>query len=473
MTLWSAKGAKRATGGVLHSSDHWVATGVSIDSRTLQRGELFAAITDRRDGHDFIASAKNAGAVAALVSRIPEGLASDFPLLIVPDVLDGLRNLAAWRRGKYQGKVIAVTGSVGKTSTKEMLKVICSSRGATHVSPESYNNHWGVPLTLANLPMETDYAVIEIGMNNPGEIVPLAELTQPHVGLITTIAPAHLGAFDSLEAIAKEKGSLFAGFRANAVAVLNSNSVGLSIMEQLAQEAGAEVRHFGINESDQYQLLEIRFVKNGTVMKMQQGGREHCIMLNVFGAHFAENALGALTVAEALGLDPAFSALALREWRPPSGRGDCWNIQLHPERPPLRLIDDAFNANPSSVEAAIDAMSARLSVSPTSNSRAVLMLGDMLELGPDERKMHAEIANIPSLRVVDKVHCVGPLMRHLHERLGIEQRGEWCQSAEQLAAISGTIVAPGDLLLVKGSKGSRISIVADAIRKLELTPKRI
>lgn len=467
MNLWSAEEARRATEGDLQAGNCWSACGISIDSRTLKPGELFVALQDRRDGHEYVASARAAGATAALVSRIPDGVASDFPLLLVPDVLHGLNCLAAWRRRQCQAKVIAITGSVGKTSTKEMLKVICSRAGQTHVSPESYNNHWGVPLTLATMPKETEFSVIEIGMNQPGEIAPLAKLTRPHVGLVTTIAPAHLEAFGSLEAIAEEKGCLFDGLGQKGVAILSSESKGLSILEQHGEKMGAVIRRFGRNPDDYCQLLDIRTVDNGIVMKVRREGAEQCVMLNAFGTHFAQNALGALVAAHSVGLESTLSALALRDWRPPPGRGDSQDIYLHPEHQPLHLINDAFNANPTSVAAAIEALSARLKMS--SRSRAVLILGDMLELGPKESDMHAAIAEHPSLEIVDKVHCVGPLMRHFYKRLSKHQQGEWYETAEQLAAIVHRLVTPGDIVLVKGSKGSHLSLVVETIRKLNVS----
>ena len=462
MSLWSCKEAQRATGGEVRGS--WIASGISIDSRSLNEGELFAALSDRRDGHEFAASALSAGACAAMVSRMPEGLPPDAPLLIVPDVLAGLRGLAAWRRRQIRGRVIAVTGSVGKTSTKDMLRVILSGQGNTHAAVRSFNNHWGVPLTLANMPVETDFAVIEIGMNHRGEIAPLSRLARPHVGLITEIAPAHLEAFDSLDGIASEKAALFAGLENGGVAVVNSGSPGFSIMEDAAVSAGAEIVRFGSLAGDHYRLADARTVAAGTVIKIARNGSHHCAMLNAFGSHFARNALGAIAAAEAAGADPDVAALDLRQWNPPPGRGDFAEIQLHPERPPLRLIDDAFNANPASVAAALEAIAARRSAAPELRGRTIAVLGDMLELGGSEREMHEAIADLSSLEHVTRIHCAGPLMRRLHNRLPPDKRGEWRESAEEIAAIAGRIVAPGDLVLVKGSKSSRISIVADAIR---------
>ena len=194
--LWTAAEAAAATGG--QATLPFTASGVSIDSRSLEAGDLFVALKDVRDGHDFVAQAFARGAAAALVTHRPEGVAADAPLLIVPDVLEALGRLGAAARARTRAKVVAVTGSVGKTSSKEMLRAVLSGQGRTHAAEASFNNQWGVPLTLARMPAATEYAVIEIGMNHPGEIAPLARLAQPHVVLITTVAAAHLEAFDSV-----------------------------------------------------------------------------------------------------------------------------------------------------------------------------------------------------------------------------------------------------------------------------------
>jgi UDP-N-acetylmuramoyl-tripeptide--D-alanyl-D-alanine ligase len=215
--LWTAKEAAAATGGQVASG--WEATGVSIDTRTIEKGDLFVALTAARDGHDFVAQALEKGAAAALVTRIPEGVENSDRLLIVKDVQAGLEALGEASRARFKGKVVAVTGSVGKTSTKEMLRTVLGGQGTVHAAEKSYNNHWGVPLTLARMPRDADFAVIEIGMNHPGEIAPLAKMARPHVALVTIVAPAHLEAFESLEGIAREKASIFEGLEPRGVAV--------------------------------------------------------------------------------------------------------------------------------------------------------------------------------------------------------------------------------------------------------------
>ena len=465
MSLWTANDAQLATGG--KCNHNWIANGISIDSRTISKGDLFIALTDQRDGHQFVAAAFKAGAAAAMVSRIPEDISPNMPLLIVSNVMDGLQKLAIWRRWQINGKVIAITGSVGKTSTKEMLRVILSDQGCTFAARKSFNNHWGVPITLASMPVGIDFAVVEVGMSNPGEIELLSKLVRPHIGLITEIAPAHLATFNSLEDIAVEKASLFNALEQEKIAIVHSRSACVEILEQRAQFNKAKIRYFGDKNGDHLRLLSAHSVDSGTVMKIERDSMQYCVMLNCFGNHFVRNALGALTAAEAAGADPNVAALDLRQWQPPKGRGECVVVVLHPDLPPLNLIDDAFNANPVSVAAAFEGLAAR-KVADTKNTtdRIIVFLGDMLELGPNEVMMHEAIAELPFVDKVSTIHCSGSLMKKLYDKLNPVMRGEWCETAEEMKCLVKELVAPGDLVLVKGSKGSRISTVADAIRSM-------
>ncbi len=464
MTLWTSSDATRATGG--RSAESWQATGVSIDSRSLEAGDLFVALSDRRDGHDFVAAAFAAGAAAAMVSRVPENVPDGAPLLVVADVLDGLRRLGAEGRNRNRGKVIAVTGSVGKTSTKEMLRLVLSRQGRTHAAARSHNNHWGVPLTLARMPRGSEFTVIEIGMNQPGEIASLSGLARPQVGMITEIAPAHLAAFNAIDEIAEEKASLFSGLQADGVAVLNADSPAIEILEAAARDAKAKIVHFGAGAGVSHRLLEAQIVDTGTAMRIERHGMPHCVMLAAQGRHFARNALGVLAVVEAVGADPIVAALDLRDWAPLAGRGNCESIVLDWEKPPLSLIDDAFNANPVSMAAALEVLAARNFAEQQPRGRRIAVFSDMLELGDDAATMHAAIAELPSVESVELMHCAGPLMRRLYDSLPAGKRGEWRETAAELAASARQLAAPGDVVLVKGSKGSRASLVADAFRGL-------
>ncbi len=467
MTLWTAADAARATGG--QAIGDWAARGISIDTRSLQPGDLFIALKAARDGHDFVAQALAKGAAAALVSHHPEGVAPDAPLLIVPDVMAGLTALGAAGRARAAARVIAVTGSVGKTSTKEMLRGMLADFGTTHAAEASFNNHWGVPVTLARLDPQADFAVIEIGMNHPGEIEPLARLARPHVALITTIAPAHLEAFGSIDGIAHEKASIFRGLERDAHAIYPADLPTSPILAQAAQTSGATCLAFG-ETATAVRLHDMTQSDAALVMRAQIGEMRLAVRLRDAGAHFGMNALGCLAVAEALGLDLPRAALALGRWQPPAGRGLRQSIALDPaEDHRFTLIDDAFNANPASLKAALE-MLARMTPGRTQSARPgrrVVILGDMLELGPEELALHAAIADEPALAAVDMVHCVGPRMAALHARLPQRKQGWYVESADDLASIMHNLVAPGDIVLVKGSKSSFVSRIVDGLRNLD------
>jgi UDP-N-acetylmuramoyl-tripeptide--D-alanyl-D-alanine ligase len=468
MSLWTSTDAASATGG--HSTTDWQADGVSIDTRTLQPGDLFVALKDVRDGHDFVAAALDKGAAAALVSHIPEGVSETAPLLIVPDVLKALDALGAAARARSKARVVGVTGSVGKTSTKEMLRAILAGHGKTHAAEASYNNHWGVPLTLARMPADTAFAVIEIGMNHPGEIAPLARLARLDVAMITTVAPAHLEAFESVEGIAHEKAAIFDGLLPGGTAIFNADLDTTPILAAKARAVGARLVSFGTGAAANWRMIDARLSDHGTVVRASRDDVPLLFKVSAPGRHFALNALGALAVAEALGADPAIAAHDLGRWVPPPGRGQRERILLDVvEETFFDLIDDAFNANPASMAAALDVL---IAAKPTDGigrvggGRRIAILGDMLELGPTEAALHEAIARHPGLSAIHLIHCVGPRMRALHAALPRSQRGEWVETAPELAARSRSLIDAGDILLVKGSKGSKVSLVVDALRKM-------
>jgi UDP-N-acetylmuramoyl-tripeptide--D-alanyl-D-alanine ligase len=467
--LWTSAEAAAATGGT--STTPWEATGVSIDTRTLVPGDLFVALFAARDGHDFVATAFERGAAAALVSRIPPGPPADAPLLIVPDVLAALEALGRAARARSGARVAAITGSVGKTSAKEMLRTIFAAQGRTHASHASYNNHWGVPLTLARMPADTEYAVIEIGMNHPGEIAPLARMARPHAVRVTTVGAAHLEAFGTLEAIAVEKGSICDGLEPGGTAVLHGDIPQTPILRAAAARAGARVITFGTAPSNHHRLTDIR-VRDGTTVGRGRAWRSPFLLkVATEGRHFAVNALGVLALATTLGADRARALMALSEWSPPEGRGTRERLTLSggQEGDTLDLIDDAFNANPSSMSAALAVLAATTpsnGVGRIGRGRRIAILGDMLELGPAETDLHAAIASDPAMASIDRVHCAGPRMAALHTALPEERRGRWAPEAEDLVVHLRRMIDAGDVVLVKGSKGSRISRIVDAIRKL-------
>ncbi len=461
--LWSSQDAARATGGT--NRRDWQATGISIDTRTLAKGDLFVALKDQRDGHDFVAQALANGAAAALVSHVPPGLADDAPLLLVDDVLVALGDLGRAARARSQARIVAVTGSVGKTSTKEMLRLVLHGQGRTHAAADSFNNHWGVPLTLARMPDDTEFAVIEIGMNHPGEIAPLAKMARPHVALVTNVAAVHMAAFDDLAGIAREKGSIFSGLVKGGTAIFNSDPVSVETLAKAARQAGAGCIRFGAQAGADFQLEKVQLGDATTIINGRTGTEKLLFKLGVAGRHFALNALATLAATRALGADIAVAAIDLAAWTPPPGRGAREVIALDfvDDHLALSLLDDAYNASPVSMAAALEVLAAS---QPATPGRRIAILGDMLELGPGEADLHADIADLNSLAQIDTIHCVGPLMAALHARLPGTQQGICADTAPEMAARVHGLLQAGDVILVKGSKGSKVSLVVDAIRKL-------
>lgn len=474
--LWTSNDAAAATGGQVTTP--WQASGISIDTRSIEAGDLFVALKDIRDGHDFVAQALDKGAAAALVSRIPEGVADDAPLLVVPDVLKALEALAIFARARTTAKVVGVTGSVGKTSTKEMLRSVLTRQGQVFAAEKSFNNHWGVPLTLARMPADADFAIIEIGMNHPGEIAPLAKLARPHVAMITTIAAAHMEAFDGIQDIAREKAAIFDGLEPNGAAVICGGLETSPILIEAAQKCDAVYSTFGHGTENTDQLLDVKLIQNTTVVRASLNGTPALFKISSLGQHFAMNALGVLGVVRALGADQALAANDMAQWLPPAGRGTFETVVLDAYEPQqcLTLIDDAYNANPTSLDAALTVLAAS---QPTDGlgclqtGRRIAILGDMLELGGDERAQHADFADHPAIESISTVHCCGPRMQALWQALPDHKKGQWAENAQDIASIAHSLLDAGDVILVKGSLGSHVSVVVTAIRKLGQTDKTI
>jgi UDP-N-acetylmuramoyl-tripeptide--D-alanyl-D-alanine ligase len=385
-------------------------------------------------------------------------------------VLKALEDLGRAARARAKARVVGVTGSVGKTSTKEMLRVVLGGQGRVHAAEASYNNHWGVPLTLARLPREADFAVIEIGMNHPGEIAPLSHMARPDVVVITIVAPAHLEAFDSIEGIAHEKAAIIDGLQPGGVAVLNADIATSPLLQAKAHEAQARAVTFGAAEGADYRMVSVQIGDDSTVVRATRQGQPVLYKVMSPGRHFAANGLAVLAVADALGLDPVISATDLGRWQPPAGRGVRERIMLDlVEETGFDLIDDAFNANPASMAASLEVLvNARPQdgIGSRAKGRRIAILGDMLELGPTEAALHAAIAETPGLAAIDLIHCVGPRMKALHAALPRGQRGDWVATAAELVPRARHLIDAGDIILVKGSKGIKVSLMVDALRKL-------
>ena len=467
--LWTSEAAAAATGG--RATCEFDAGGVSIDSRAVAPGDLFVALRDVRDGHDFVAAALDAGAAAAMVSRIPEGVAPDAPLLVVDDPLKGLEALAAATRARTRAKVVAVTGSVGKTSTKEMLRAAFASQGRVHAAEKSYNNHWGVPLTLARMPAATDYAVIEIGMNHAGEIRPLTKLARPHAAIVTTVAPVHLAHFRDETEIAFAKAEIFEGLEPGGAAILFRDNPHYERLARRARRFGAHVLRFGEAPRCQARMTGLALGAHGTTVSARLHGREALIKVGAPGRHFAMNALSVLLAAEAVGADPALAALALGAWTAPEGRGSRWRIAMDATGldGAVHLIDESYNANPTSVGAALEVLACaqgESGVGRVGPFRRIAILGDMLEMGPEAEALHAGLARHPALAKIDMAHCCGPLMKAFHAALPPAKRGVWAEDSAKLAAQVRRLVDAGDVVMVKGSLGARMARLIEALKAM-------
>ncbi len=467
--LWTRTDVLAATSGRSQGPD-WQASGVSIDTRTLRAGDLFVALKDVRDGHDFVADALAKGASAALVSRVPEGVAENAPLVIVGDVLHALADLGRAARARTAAKVIGVTGSAGKTSTKDMLLHVLGAQGKTHAAEASYNNHWGVPLTLARMPADTEFAVIEIGMNHPGEIAPLAKLARLDVAVVTTVAPAHLEAFESIDGIAVEKASIFEGLEPGGTALFNADVETAPILNAAAKEWAAHRTAFGEHGDAALRALTVSLTDSASVVEGRSPAGPFLFKVGAPGRHFAMNALAVYGVVQVVGADTDVAACDLGQWRAPAGRGQRETIMLDAvEGLSIDLIDDAFNANPASMAAAFEVLAAidpKQGQGRIATGRRIAILGDMLELGDGEADMHRALADHPAIATISRVDCVGPRMKALFEALPVGKRGRWVEEARTLAAEAHRLVDAGDVVLVKGSKGSRVSLVVEALRKL-------
>src|SRR5215213_1198765 len=453
----SAMGARRE--GPLPES----VRGISIDSRSIGPSEAFFAIKgDNRDGHEFVNDALQRGAALAVVAAARrDQFPKDAPLLVGTDVLDGLRHLARAARARLQGKVIGVTGSVGKTGTKEALRLALSREGETHASVASYNNHWGVPLSLARCPETARFAIFEMGMNHAGEIEPLTKLVRPDVAIITTVEPVHLEFFPSIEAIADAKAEIFLGLEPGGAAVINRDNPQYQRLRQKAKQARVgRIVSFGENAEADARVLKFSLHPDCSVVHACVLGEEVTYKLGAPGQHLIWNSLAVLAAAALTGADLALAALALGELKPASGRGA--RITLGLPGGTAELIDESYNANPASMRAAL-ALLGQAAVGL--RGRRIAVLGDMLELGADGERLHRELAEAVVGNGVDLVLCSGPLMRHLWEALPSERRGGYAETSSALESSVLAEVQPGDAMMVKGSLGSRMGPLVKALER--------
>ena len=438
-------------------------SGISIDTRSIARGEAFFAIQgENRDGHDFVAAALKAGAGVAVVTRGKLAqLPKDAPLLAVDDVLEGLRDLARAARARSKAKIVAVTGSVGKTSTKEALYLALSADGETHASAASYNNHWGVPLSLARCPASAKYAVFEIGMNHAGEITPLTQLARPHVAIVTTIEPVHLEYFGSLDKIADAKAEIFSGLERSGAAVLNRDNAQFERLAAAAKAASvSRIVSFGENAGADARLVRCALQPEASTVDAVILGHAVTYKLGAPGRHQVLNSLAVLAAASLAGADLALAALALAKLQPATGRGTRHTLTL-PGGSAL-LIDESYNANPASMRAAI-ALLGQAPVGP--RGRRIAVLGDMLELGPEGPVLHRGLAEPAARAAIDLVFCSGPQMQALWEALPSNHRGGYAETAAALEPTVLDAIRAGDAVMVKGSLGSKMGPIVKALQK--------
>jgi UDP-N-acetylmuramoyl-tripeptide--D-alanyl-D-alanine ligase len=438
-------------------------TGISIDTRTVARGEAFFAIAgEHRDGHEFVDAALKAGAGVAVVARAKHTMfAGDAPLLLVDDVLEALRDLARASRARSSAKIIAVTGSVGKTGTKEALRIALSADAEAFASSASYNNHWGVPLSLARCPESAQYAVFEIGMNHAGEITPLTQLVRPHVAIVTTVEPVHLEYFGSLEKIADAKAEIFSGLEPGGTAVLNRDN---GQYERLAAAAMAlkvaRIVTFGESEKADARLVRYALQPDTSCVHASILGEDVTYKLGAPGLHIIRNSLAVLAAVSLVGADLALAALALNQLRAPTGRGARATLSLAGGN--ALLIDESYNANPASMAAAI-ALLGQAALGP--QGRRIAVLGDMLELGIEGERLHRAIAPALEAAKVDLVFCSGPLMHSLWQALPSGRRGGYAETAVALEPLVLDAIRAGDAVMVKGSLGSKMGPIVKALER--------
>jgi UDP-N-acetylmuramoyl-tripeptide--D-alanyl-D-alanine ligase len=459
--LWTVEAMAQAMGASRGGALPASISGISIDSRSVGRGEAFFAIKgDARDGHEFVSTAlANGAGLAVVAAEKRAAFPKDAPLLVVADVLEGLRDLARAARERSTGTFIAVTGSVGKTSTKEALRLALAPSGETHASVASYNNHWGVPLSLARCPASARFAVFEIGMNHAGEIEPLSRLVRPHIAIVTAIEPVHLEFFKSMDAIADAKAEIFLGLELDSGAVLNRDSPYYERLRRQAKRAGAEhFVSFGEHPRADARVIKVSLHPDCSTVQAKIRGTDVTYKVGAPGRHLVLNSLAVLAAVSLAGADLALAALALAGLTPPTGRGVRSQLDLPGGR--ALLIDESYNANPASMQAAI-ALLGQADVA--GQGRRIAVLGDMLELGPSGADLHRGLVEPVVAQGIDLVFCCGPLMHSLWEALPTERRGAYAETSAALEPQVLAAIRPGDAIMIKGSLGSRMGPIVKAL----------
>ena len=474
--LWTIDALVAACGGeadgMRSAADDGV-TGISIDTRTLAPGDMFVALKDQRDGHEFVSAAFEKGAVAALVSASYARKSGDGLLIRVGDVLAALERIGAAARARLssEARVIAVTGSAGKTTTKEMLRLCLSELGATHASDKSFNNHWGVPLTLARMPAATRYGVFEIGMNHAGEITPLVALVRPHVAVVTTVVAAHLEHFGTEEAIADAKAEIFSGLEPGGVAVVPGDNTHFRRLQKAAlARPGSRIHVFSGRLPSEDEMMQKPAARHewtylrwsttvdGQTLVHTTGGE---FPLGLVGHHNVMNAIAVLCTLKAVGADAGRAMRALATMAPPRGRGSRARVAMGDGA--VLLIDESYNANPASMRAALLAMAG---LDRALHPRRIAVLGDMLELGPKARELHEGLAEAIAEAGIDRIFCAGENMKYLFDRVPTDRQAYWAPTSSGLMASLRDALRAGDAVMIKGSNGSRMGLLVEMVSGL-------
>ena len=459
--LWTVAEAVAATGGRPEGLSDGPLSSVSIDSREIQSEALFVAIKgDAFDGHDFVDAALAAGASAALVSEEWYQSHRGERLIVVADPLEGLRALGRAARARSRALIVAITGSAGKTTTKEAVRTVLAAAGPTHYSIKSFNNHWGVPLMLARLPREAQFGVFEIGMNHAGEITPLVKLVRPHIAVVTTVAAAHLEFFASISDIARAKAEIFDGLEPGGTAVLNADHDYLHILFSRARELGvSRVITYGYDDEADFRIATPEVAGARTFARVTHGAETLDLNLQVRGRHMIANATAALIVSQIAGLDRYAALRELAEFGAAEGRGQT--TRIGPYDRPLLLVDESYNANVASMNAAMEVFGM---VAPPGGKK-VLVLGDMLELGEQGAELHRSLKNAVLATGATRVFLVGRAIEALADDLDPELVAGRERRIEDLLEPILSSLAFGDAVMVKGSKGVRLASLVAQIKQ--------
>jgi UDP-N-acetylmuramoyl-tripeptide--D-alanyl-D-alanine ligase len=464
--LWtSAEIAAAVNGG---AGKRFAADGVSIDSRKVERGDLFVALHGPNfDGNDFVAGALGAGAAGALVDRVSPSMAADMPVVVVKNTLEALHALGGAARARSAARIAAVTGSVGKTSTKEALKAVLGAFGRTFASQGNLNNHWGAPLSLARMPRDAEFGVFELGMNHANEIAPLSNLVRPAVSIVTNVEAVHIEFFNSVAEIADAKAEIMDGMDRSGTVVLPRDNAHYERLVAHAKRRGLRILSFGSDEKADARLVDCQVSPQGSRVIAEIQGQKVSYGLGLPGLHQAKNSLAVLAALAAFGLDVARGAAALADLKALKGRGAREKLTL--STGVITLLDESYNASPASVRAALSLLGA---AEPEGRGRRIAVLGDMRELGEQGPALHRELAPDLAAAGVELAFLIGPLMRGLHDLLPENMRGgHWGDSQSAVGPVRAALRG-GDVVLVKGSLGTRMAPIVEALRAADAETMR-